>query len=404
VSLRLDHRDGLRYGIAGCLGVVLGLLLLAGIHRLTDVQADPDAVAQALAKKARGSRAPLRKVRARLAQRRPRTKSKSDVRLAQRPKVKEEEKKKPKPVEDLNGQVVETAKPAQEERPDKTRYLGRYDMKVEREQKSTGRKKKGRDLGRVQVDKPSELQSAASKSKKPTTLPRAERLAKKKQKADEQRPDKPEQKAAALYNVPVPAPGEGKAPDRAGAGAIAGGRPTEETGRPQPSVMRNAAAGLLLPATSPGNIMHNIQALAGSPGSDDYLPDVDEEGDVSLLNTRKFRYWEFFQRIKERVRDEWSPAEVWRQRDPNGKRYGVRDRLTVVRVTLDQGGDVKKVDVHRKSGLGFLDDEARRAFLAAAPFPNPPDGLRNEAGDIEFKFGFMFEISSSRFHFYRVPR
>jgi outer membrane biosynthesis protein TonB len=48
--------------------------------------------------------------------------------------------------------------------------------------------------------------------------------------------------------------------------------------------------------------------------------------------------------------------------------------------------------VIRGSGVDFLDDEAIRAFTAAAPFPNPPSVLRGDDGNITFNFGFYFEI------------
>ncbi len=49
-----------------------------------------------------------------------------------------------------------------------------------------------------------------------------------------------------------------------------------------------------------------------------------------------------------------------------------------------------------------LDDEAVRAFHAAGPFPNPPDGLiKNNM--ITFAFSFHFEISAPRTS-WRMPR
>ncbi len=305
-------------------------------------------------------------------------------------------KKKPKPVEKLDGQVVETARPEREERAAVAKYLGRWDMKVEREQKSRGQKRKSQQLGKVRIDKPSRLQSPDSKSKAPTRIAsRQQRRKKRVPKGNKLKSTKAEAKS----------PGEGALAKagvaKDGPGIRRGGGQDKPTPK-QPSVIRGAHSDMLLPATSPGNILHNIQALAGSPGSDDYLPQVLDEGDTNLLNTRKFRYWDFFQRVKDRVRSEWNPASVWRSRDPTGKRYGVRDRLTVVRVTLDPDGALKAIRVAQRSGLPFLDDEARRAFTAAGPYPNPPRGLMNGQGVVEFKFGFMFEISSARFRFYRM--
>ena len=78
---------------------------------------------------------------------------------------------------------------------------------------------------------------------------------------------------------------------------------------------------------------------------------------------------------------------------------GRKDRYTVLRVTLDREGAVKKVRVTRESGLDFLDQEASRAFMAASPFPNPPKGLQNSEGEVDVPFGFMFEISNRQFRF-----
>jgi TonB family protein len=290
---------------------------------------------------------------------------------------------KPPPVVDLNGQVVETAKPMVEQRPDQAKYLGRYDMKVAKEQKSKGQKTLGKDLGKMHIDKPSALQSPQSASQDPTQIPKHE---KKLVKGTSGAPDKSADKVK-----PVDGPG---------AAAVADSGETARQGSP---VVRGKDDGLLLPATSPGNVMHNIQALSGNPGGNDYLPDVEDEGDTNLLNTRRFKYWDFFQRVKDRVSSEWEPGSVWRTRDPSGNRYGVRARLTILRVKLDPDGAVKHLDIAKKSGLEFLDDEAERAFSAAGPFPNPPrDMMRN--GEIEFQFGFMFEISSQKFKFFRVPQ
>lgn len=381
--------------VAFVVAVALAALLFAGLGRLLDrPHATRGAVVEARARAARRMKA-NRRIATRL-------RAPSQRSADARPRPAEPEKKKKEPVEKPDGQIVETARPESEERPQNARYLGRYDMKVEREQKSTGKKRKGRELGHMQIEKPSELQSPQSKSKAPTQIAGRKQQARKrmaKQRKQEKAAAQQPQQQPGMVAKQNPAQ---LAPPTDGPGAAPGGEVTSPVVRP--SVVRGGHSEMLLPATSPGNVAHNLQALAGSPGSDDYLPDVDDEGDTNLLNTRKFRYWDFFQRVRERVRREWDPSTVWRSRDPTGKRYGVRDRLTVVRVTLDQEGSVKTLRVHKPSGLSFLDDEATRAFSAGGPYPNPPAGLVNEHGEVEFQFGFMFEISSSRFRFYRMDR
>ena len=290
----------------------------------------------------------------------------------------------PKPTEIPSGQVVETARPSTQEVPLNARYLGRYDMKVDREQKSMGHKSPGRDLGKMHIENPSPLESPESTSKDPTQIPQQRQ---KHVKSSSGAPDRAVEAAQPTEN--------------AGPAPLA--KPGHEA--PQGSLLTQSKSdGLLLPSTSAGNVVHNIQALSGNPGSNDYLPDVDNEGETNLLNTRAFRYWGFYQDLKERVARVWDPVQVMRSRDPTGNRYGVRDRLTTLHVVLDGEGAVKRIAVAKHSGLEFLDDEAQRAFTAAGPFPNPPAGLRNQNGEIDIQFGFLLELSSNRFKFFRMPQ
>jgi TonB family protein len=77
----------------------------------------------------------------------------------------------------------------------------------------------------------------------------------------------------------------------------------------------------------------------------------------------------------------------------------VKDRYTVLQVTLDKSGTLKKMITSKRSGLDFLDREARRAFKRAHPFPNPPSALVAEGGEVRFQFGFYFELSSGKHRF-----
>ena len=125
----------------------------------------------------------------------------------------------------------------------------------------------------------------------------------------------------------------------------------------------------------------------------DYLENV-EEGGQTLLNSKRWRFASFFNRVKRQVAENWRPGAVYRRRDPRGNVYGFRDRLTILRVRLTPKGRLKDVHLETASGVGFLDDEAMSAFRAAEPFPNPPRGLVDkDSGMISFRFGFLFEIS-----------
>ena len=135
-------------------------------------------------------------------------------------------------------------------------------------------------------------------------------------------------------------------------------------------------------------------------GSIDHVPDVDK-GNGTFLNTREYRHAWFFNRLKRSVQQHWHAIEAHRRHDPMGRVYGVRDRLTVLEVTLTASGSLEDVHVSKDSGVGFLDDAAISAMRQAEPFPNPPEGLKDASGLIRFKVGFFMEIDGSGFRMFR---
>jgi TonB family protein len=130
-------------------------------------------------------------------------------------------------------------------------------------------------------------------------------------------------------------------------------------------------------------------------GTTDYLKDVDE-GAETLVNTKRWKYASFFNRVKRAVAQNWHPDVAYRLRDPSGQIYGTKSRLTVLKVSLRPDGTLRDVLIEKPCGVDFLDDEAVKAFREAQPFPNPPAGLVDAQSQlITFKFGFYFEISES---------
>lgn len=126
-------------------------------------------------------------------------------------------------------------------------------------------------------------------------------------------------------------------------------------------------------------------------GHDSHIPDV-EEGNRTLLNRHRTKYWAFFDRIVNQVRDNWNGTDVYQRHDPDGSTYGVRDRATTLRVALRSDGSIHNIWISSSSGLDHLDKEAIRAMRAAAPFYNPPDDLKDKDGLILFSFTFFIEI------------
>ena len=136
-------------------------------------------------------------------------------------------------------------------------------------------------------------------------------------------------------------------------------------------------------------------ALSGAEvsQSDDYLKDV-VAGAETLLRTREFVYYSYYNRIKRKLRQHWEPrikkkiVKILRQ----GRRIAsVNDKITRLIITLDQGGELVRIQVRSASGYNDLDDAAIEAFRAAAPFPNPPSGIVNGKREVEINWDFVLE-------------
>jgi TonB family protein len=291
-----------------------------------------------------------------------------------------------------NAQIVEVMKPNIEMAPDKARYLSEYDTRVERQTVSRGsteemaHKPGPRDLpvaeqnniapqkpqehidteienergtGALDMRKPGEQQVT---QKLPTWAPGVNDGSK-----DPLNPDglAPRDGQAPRMTQSNPAHGEGGSGGELGKPRVPDLRPSEE---------------LLTRVTGGGSV--------------DKIDDADE-GEETALNSKRWKFAGFFNRMKRQVAQNWHPDRVYLQRDPRGNVYGTRDRITVLKVQLKTDGSVEKIYVQQGCGVDFLDDEAVRAFRAAQPFPNPPTGLKS-GENISFSFGFHFQIGGSR--------
>lgn len=132
----------------------------------------------------------------------------------------------------------------------------------------------------------------------------------------------------------------------------------------------------------------------GPSATDDHLENV-QQASQTLLSTREFVYYAYYNRIKEKLRQYWEPKikekveRIFRQ----GRTIASSDdRKTSIIIILDRSGTLVKVQVIGESGIRDLDDAAVEAFRAAAPFPNPPKGIVDPAeGTIKIRWDFVLE-------------
>lgn len=140
--------------------------------------------------------------------------------------------------------------------------------------------------------------------------------------------------------------------------------------------------------------MHETAKNPGTPSqTDDYIKDV-EVGIQTLLTTKEFIYYSYYQRIKDQLRQHWEPTvrEKVKIMYRKGRNLAsAADHVTQVLITLDQRGFLERVDILGQSGVQDLDDAAIEAFKKSAPFPNPPKGIVERDGRIRIRWDFVLE-------------
>ncbi len=304
----------------------------------------------------------------------------------------------PPPAKPRQMQVVETAKPTNEQTPDNARFLAEYDTRVEKQTVARGTPKEPM----VAKSKPEELQ-AKDHPKEPSVKQHDEDRPR---GADARAPDVPGSLAMRRPGPESPATVQqdqktrGSTCGASGPLAMDGYSPRRGEGaieqqRSDRSEMPRGQGGAGGGTPDVPNLKPTQEQLerALGGGNVDHMEEVDN-GDETALNAKRWVYASFFNRLKRSVAQNWDPASVWRRSDPNGQVYGYKTRVTEVRVSLTAKGELAKIVVTSPSGVGDLDDEAVRAFHAAAPFPNPPKELVGSDNLITFAFSFFFEIGA----------
>jgi hypothetical protein len=307
----------------------------------------------------------------------------------QEEKAKQEQTKKEEEAAKAPGQVVDLPRPREERRPDDARFAAEYDSWVEKETKRYGKfdpSAQQRHTGAADAAK----RNSPELTPNPSEVPASPGPLAMRSPAEEKRfvprlrlgdsPAKPE----------LPGSEEQMKSDPEGAFAHVGGGAPRKLQRADPELEPGGHPGLygLVPS------QEQIARSVGS-GTQDYLTDI-EEGGETALNAKRWVYATFFNRVKERVREHWKPAEEYQRRDPTGKIYGAEDRYTLLQVALKADGSLSNVHVVHTCGLEFLDDTAVEAFKEAQPFLNPPKKLIEDGkGTLSFQFGFFFEVSGA---------
>lgn len=123
-----------------------------------------------------------------------------------------------------------------------------------------------------------------------------------------------------------------------------------------------------------------------------------EQVEMSLktqLNTKEYKYYGYYQRIKNQLNQFWQPQVKQKvsRLMTQGRTIASdsNNKVTKLIIVLNDAGTLVKVQVIGESGVRDLDEAAVEAFRQAAPFPNPPKGMVENDGTIKIRWDFVVE-------------
>ncbi len=115
---------------------------------------------------------------------------------------------------------------------------------------------------------------------------------------------------------------------------------------------------------------------------------------MTRLNTKEYRYFGYYNRIKTQLNHWWVPKvqQKFTKMLRQGRTIASEDnKVTKLVITLNDAGRLVKVQVMGESGIKDLDDAAIEAFRSAAPFPNPPKGMVDKDGLVKIRWDCVVE-------------
>lgn len=231
--------------------------------------------------------------------------------------------------DDPEGQIVETAKPKEPERPEEAEYLAEHDTTVDEETRS--------ELFKINPEVVAPEYSDDEKME------------------HEDRVD---------VNVDRPSTGARTGNDR-----FDPDRDGSMAALPSPWTLTNKKG-----LEDPVPASHRAATLAGAPQND--LLD-EEVGPQTQLNTKEVLYASYLLRIRRLVNFYW---EQNLRNLPRSTRIAKPRYTTGVMVVLNGDGALEDVGISESAGVAELDDAVVRAYRLAGPFPNPPEKLVDPDG------------------------
>jgi TonB family protein len=134
---------------------------------------------------------------------------------------------------------------------------------------------------------------------------------------------------------------------------------------------------------------HTGEALRGGQ----YIQGV-KPGEVTALNTKEFVFFSYFERVRRQLDQAWQPIvkqNVGRILKGGRQLASNSDFVTRTLVTMNERGEILRIQLLEQSGTEDLDQAAIDALNKAGPYPNPPRGLIDSSGNVYIRWDFILK-------------
>lgn len=177
-----------------------------------------------------------------------------------------------------------------------------------------------------------------------------------------------------------------------------GGAPTRTQGGGGPkSAVKVSDLGVKIAGVTPQDYQkdrnwadaHTGEALRGGQ----YIQGV-KPGEVTALNTKEFVFFSYFERVRRQLDQAWQPIvkqNIGRIVKGGRQLASNADFITRTLVTMNERGEILRIQLLEQSGTEDLDQAAIDALNKAGPYPNPPRGLIDSSGAVHIRWDFILK-------------
>ncbi len=136
----------------------------------------------------------------------------------------------------------------------------------------------------------------------------------------------------------------------------------------------------------------------GISSSDDFIEGA-EIGPMTILNSQEFKYFSYYDRIKQIVAENWRTLirKAIQQVKANPKKYGnleVGLLTTKLEIILNAKGEILEIRLVGNSGQETFDLAAKTSFEHSAPFAEPPKELVKD-GKFSLRWDFYVQVEDA---------